>query len=145
MTDAAPLALYGHPFSSYTWKAQIALDAAGIEPEFRIIDAEHPEHYTFVATQAGPFGLFPVLVHGDNVIFEATCIIEYVNNRFSPAVPLLPNDANAAVGVRMLDRVFDNYVMTPMQAMVSEALRSGGHPDEAVLAEARAKLRRTYA
>lgn len=139
------LALYGHPFSSYTWKAQIALDAAGIEPEFRIIDADHPEHYAFVQAQGGPFGLFPVLVHGEDVIFEATSIIEYANHRLSPRVPLLPEDLDAALRVRMLDRVFDNYVMTPMQAIVGEVLQGGDNPDESVLEAGRAKLRRSYA
>src|SRR5579864_2197113 len=64
------LAFYGHPFSSYTWKAQIALDVCGPEYEFRMIDAEYPENGAFVAAHAGPFGNFPVLVDGDNVIFE---------------------------------------------------------------------------
>ena len=32
------LALYGHPFSSYTWKALIALYANGTDFEFREID-----------------------------------------------------------------------------------------------------------
>ena len=42
------LALYGHPFSSYTWKAQIALHALGLDYDFRVLDAEHPEHGAFV-------------------------------------------------------------------------------------------------
>ena len=35
-------------------------------------------------------------------------------------------DPPAALRVRMLDRVFDNYVMTPMQKPESEALRGEG-------------------
>ncbi|MET0508168.1 MAG: glutathione S-transferase family protein, partial [Burkholderiaceae bacterium] len=31
------LALYGHPFSSYTWKTLIALYANATEFEFRIV------------------------------------------------------------------------------------------------------------
>ncbi|MEO6093807.1 MAG: glutathione S-transferase family protein [Novosphingobium sp.] len=145
MTAAPALALYGHPFSSYTWKAQIALDAAGIEPEFRIIDPNHPENYAFVTTQGGPFGLFPVLVDGGEVIFEATSIIEYAHVRLSPQVSLLPSDPDAALCARMLDRVFDNYVMAPMQAVVNEYLRDRVHPDATRVAESRAKLRKSYA
>ena len=36
---------------------------------------------------------------------------------------LLPADPAAAATVRMLDRVFDNYVMAPMQEIVGEAIR----------------------
>ena len=36
------LQLYGHPFSSYTWKALIALYEEGIAFEFRMIDADSP-------------------------------------------------------------------------------------------------------
>ncbi len=42
------LALYGHPFSSYTWKAQIALYEAGLEHDFRVVDGDHPDHVALV-------------------------------------------------------------------------------------------------
>ena len=61
------LALYGHPFSSYTWKALIALYANDIEFEFRMVDADHPENVAFVQS-AGPLGKFPVLQDGDIVV-----------------------------------------------------------------------------
>ncbi len=35
------LALYGHPFSSYTWKALIPLYAVGAEFEFRELGPDH--------------------------------------------------------------------------------------------------------
>ena len=38
------LILYGHPFSSYTWKALIALYANETPFEFRMVDGDHPEH-----------------------------------------------------------------------------------------------------
>ena len=145
MNDADALVLYGHPFSSYTWKAEIGIAALGLDPEFRIIDGDHPEHAAFVQQQAGPHGLFPVLVDGENVLFEATTILEYVNNRFPSEIPLIPVEADAAVGMRMLDRVFDNYVMATMQIVVSEHLRDADNRDAARIGEARAKLRRSYA
>lgn len=139
------LALYGHPFSSYTWKAQIALHALGLDYDFRVIDEEHPEHYAFVTTQAGPLGQFPVLVDGERVIFEATCIAEYLDLHFPGTDRLIPGDPDAAIGARMLDRVFDLAVMNVMQGAVGEALRQPGSPDVARIAEVCAKLRRTYA
>jgi glutathione S-transferase len=145
MSAQGPLALYGHPFSSYTWKAQIALDVCGPEYEFRIIDAQYPENGAFVTAHAGPFGTFPVLVDGDKVIFESTTIIEYLDVHYGPELPLIPREPDAAVRIRMLDRVFDNNVMNTMQIVVNEYIRDPQDPDDARCAEARAKLHKSYA
>ncbi|MFC0203021.1 glutathione S-transferase family protein [Novosphingobium soli] len=138
------LALYGHPFSSYTWKARIALLGAEIEHAFRIVDADHPEHAQVVAL-AGPQGKFPVLQDGENLIFEATSIIEYLSQHHVHTDALVPSDPDAAIGVRMLDRVFDNYVMNIMQEVVNEYLRDRENPDMERVADARSRLERTYA
>jgi glutathione S-transferase len=139
------LAFYGHPFSSYTWKAQIALDVCEAEYDFRTIDADHPDNNAFVASHAGPLSTFPVLADGNDVIFESTAIIEYLNLHFTPAMPLIPADADAALRVRMLDRVFDNNVMNTMQIVVNEHIRDAANPDPLRCAEARSKLHRSYA
>ena len=139
------LALYGHPFSSYTWKAQIALHASGLDYELRVIDAEHPEYGEFVQNNAGPLGLFPVLVDGANVLFEASCIIEYLSQAYPCPLPLLAADPHAAIGQRMLDRVFDNYVMTPMNEVVREHIRPLEDQDMTRCDAAKERLRRSYA
>ena len=138
------LALYGHPFSSYTWKALIALYADETPFEFRVVDADHPENVEVVQA-AGPLGKFPVLADGDNLIFEATSIIEYLAKHYGGSQLLVPLDPDAAIGVRMLDRVFDNYVMNVMQIVVDEYIRDGANPDMVRVQEARDKLTRTYA
>lgn len=138
------LALYGHPFSSYTWKARIALLGCEINHELRMVDGDHPDHVALVQ-MAGPQGKFPVLQDGDNLIFEATSIIEYVQHKHLGTDLLIPSDPDAAIGVRMIDRVFDNYVMGPMQDVVNEYLRSAENPDMARVTEARARLDRSYA
>jgi len=139
------LALYGHPFSSYTWKAQIALHALGLDYDFRVIDDEHPDNGQFIATQAGPQGQFPVLVDGENVIFEATCVVEYLDLHFPGNVALIPSDPDAALGVRMLDRVFDNAVMNVMQRTVWEYIFRSGGPDPDVVTDVQQRLHRSYA
>lgn len=138
------LALYGHPFSSYTWKALIALYADDTPFEFRIIDADHPEHAEVVA-RAGPLGKFPVLADGDNLIFESTSIIEYLAKHYPGESPLIPHDLDAAIAIRMLDRVFDNYVMNVMQVAVDEYIRDGANAAGPRIDEVHAKLQRTYA
>lgn len=136
--------LYGHPFSSYTWKALIPLYALEIPFEFKIIDADHPENWEVIAT-AGPLGKFPVLVDGENMLFEATSIIEYLSRHHTNGDILIPGDGDAAIGIRMLDRVFDNYVMTPMQSVVNEYLRDRDNPDMVRVEESRKQLERSYA
>jgi glutathione S-transferase len=112
------LTYYGHPFSSYTWKAEIALIASGCDYTFCAVGPDQPEHGTFVAA-AHPAGKFPVLVDGDTVVVEATSIIEHLAVHHAGPAPLIPADAAQAVQTRMIDRVFDNYVMANMQRVVA--------------------------
>lgn len=138
------LALYGHPFSSYTWKAQIALHAAGLDHEFREIGPDHPEHGEFLADHGGPWGKFPVLLDHEAVVFEGSVIIEHLARAYPAAAGLLPADPREALPLRMLDRVFDNYVMTPMQGIVNEHLRNPSEPDQDRCEEERGRLERSY-
>ncbi|WP_374528209.1 glutathione S-transferase family protein [Novosphingobium sp.] len=137
------LALYGHPFSSYTWKAKIALYANANPFEQRMVDPEHADHAAFVA-HASPLGKFPVLVDGDRTLFEATVIIEYLALHHPGPAELLPTDPDRALETRMIDRVFDNYVMAPMQAIVAEHIRSPGMPNPVTEGHARGELDRAY-
>jgi glutathione S-transferase len=57
------LALYGHPFSSYTQKVLIALYENGQGFEFRCIDAKFPEHVA-EWLRRWPMRKFPLLLDG---------------------------------------------------------------------------------
>jgi len=107
--------LYGHRFSSYTWKPLIALYETGTPFEFR--DVEQADVQAELASH-WPVAKFPLLVDGGEPIMESTIIIEHV------APKLVPADRDDAREVRMLDRVFDNAVMTPMQAGMSRLVAS---------------------
>ena len=137
------LELFGHPFSSYTWKALIPFYANDLTFDFLTIDEEHPEHARVVQS-AGPLGKFPVLVDGDATLFESTTIIEHLALHHLPEAGLIPADADAAIEMRKMDRVFDHYVMNVMQEAVNLYLRDAGNPDQAALRDVRAKLERTY-
>ena len=50
-------------------------------------------------------------------------IIEYLHIHHPGPVRLIPDDADAALKVRTIDRFFDNYVATPQQKLVFD--RSG--------------------
>lgn len=116
-----PLTLYGHPFSSYTQKALIAMYENGTAFEFRCIDAEHPQHAQDWLRR-WPLAKFPMLVDGDRTLVETSVIIEYLQLAHPGPVRLLPEEAMTALGVRFLDRFFDLHVMAPVQQAVSGAL-----------------------
>ena len=136
------LALYAHPFSSYSQKALVALYANAIPFEYR--NLEDPVHQRDLEA-LWPMKRFPVLVDGDRTVLEATAIIEYLHARHPGPVRLLPDDPLAAVQVRMLDRFFDNYVSTPQQKVVFDAIRAEADRDAYGVAEARRMLDTSYA
>ena len=137
------LALYGHPFSSYTWKALIPLYANATAFEFREVSPGHPDNHAFVQ-QAHPAGKFPVLRDGGRTIIEATSIVEYLALHHPGNAPLIPAELAGAVVARMLDRVFDNYVMAEMNRVVLAHLANADDPDAGEIERGRAGLRRAY-
>lgn len=138
------LELYSHPFSSYSQKALIALWENDTPFEYRVLAPDQPE--VLRAWEAlWPLKLFPVLTDGDRTIVEASAIIEYLSVRHPGPVALIPADPLAAVEARMMDRVFDNYVMTPMQRIVGDVLRPEGKKDPYGVEQAHALLEKSYA
>lgn len=136
--------LYAHPFSSYCWKVLIALHERNIAFTFHMLDGEHPENLSRMR-ELWPIGKFPVLVDGGVPVIESSIIIEYLDDdRFGPTGKLIPIDREAALRARFLDRVFDNHVMTPMNAVVQEYLIDADAPDEARIARARTALEAAY-
>jgi glutathione S-transferase len=136
------IVLYAHPFASYCQKVLIALYENETPFEYRMVD--DPRHLAELAA-LWPLKKFPVLVDGDATLVESSVIIEYLLLRHPGPARLLPASAEAALQARFLDRCFDNYVMTPMQKVVGDALRAPHAHDPAGVAEAKAQLGQTYA
>jgi glutathione S-transferase len=137
------LTLWGHPFSSYTWKALIALYANATEFERVDFEPGNAEHAAALG-RFHPLGKFPVLLDDGREIIESTAIIEYLAVHHPGPAPLIPSDPDAAITARMLDRVFDNAVMTPMNRVVSAHIAQPEAPDAGVIDAAKAELRRAY-
>jgi len=137
------LALYGHPFSSYTWKALIPLYANDTPFEFRMVAPDHAGNGVFVAA-AHPAGKFPVLVDGNTTVVEATSIVEYLALHHPGPAPLIPADPAKAQIARMMDRVFDNYVMHNMNRVVFACIVGGESADAAEIEAGKEGLRRAY-
>ncbi len=138
------LTLYGHAFSSYTWKALIAFYANETAFTFQQVDPRNADDAAFLG-KAHPFGKFPILTDGDQTIIESSAIIEYLAARYPGAAPLIPTDPLEAITVRTLDRLFDNYVMASAQRVVNAYLRDMQNPDTAEVEGGKSDLRRTYA
>lgn len=138
------LELFGHPFSSYTWKALIAVYENDIAITFRMIDGEHPENIERLQAHS-PQGKFPLLIDGDRAIFESSTIIEYLQHAHPGETVFVPASFQDALEVRMLDRFFDNYVMNMMQPAVDDALRAPEDRCPALVASAMQRLQCSYA
>ena len=133
--------LYAHPFSSYSQKVLIALYENATPFEYRSL--EDPSANSELASLWG-LKRFPILVDQDRTILESSTIIEYLQIHYPGLVRLIP-EADAGVEVLMLDRIFDNYVMMPMQKIVLDQLRPEPNRDSYGVTEARGVLDRIYA
>lgn len=138
------LALYGHPFSSYTQKVLIALYENGTPFAFRSLGPDTPEHAT-EWLRHWPLAKFPLLLDGAHSVAETSTIVEYLQLVHPGPVRLLPADPLAALEVRFLDRFFDLHVMDPVQVAVNGALGRAAIQREAGLANAVDRLKRAYA
>ena len=140
-----PLTLYYHPLSSFCWKALIALYEAGLPFEPRQVNPRDPlDRAAFEAIW--PLGKFPVLRDAahDKTVPESSIIIEYLARSQPAAAGLIPEDPDAALQTRLVDRLFDSYVHVPLQQIVAERMRPEGQHDPFGVDHARAQIRSGY-
>lgn len=139
------LILYYHPFSSYCHKAMIALHEKEVAFEPFLIDLGNERSRAQFAA-VWPYAKFPVLhdVSAGVTLPEATIIAEYGDGLSAAGPRLIPENPAEARGVRLFDRVLDNYLHAPMQKIVGDRLRPEGKRDPHGVEEARATLATTY-
>jgi glutathione S-transferase len=135
--------LFGHLFSSYTWKALIAFYENDIPFAFRALGPDQPENGARFA-ELWPIGKFPMLVDGGRTVMESSTIIEHLQLHHPGPVRLIPESPEQAIEVRMLDRISDNYVMGNMQRVVANALRPPQRRDPVEVDLAKAALETAY-
>ncbi|WP_158923761.1 glutathione S-transferase family protein [Acidisphaera sp. S103] len=138
------LQLFGHPFSSYTMKALIALYENETPFEFRVLGPDQPDNTAELARR-WPIARFPLLVDGETTVFETSAIIEHLAAFHPGPVTLIPADMKEAVPIRMLDRVFDSHVMVPVQTIVFDARRPKDVRDPYGVSQAKTVLETIYA
>jgi glutathione S-transferase len=136
------LELFAHPFSSYCQKALIAFYENDVPFTYRMLeDAGVGEEFASL----WPMKRFPILREDGRVVLEASIVIEYLQVHHPGPVRLIPDDPDLALEARMLDRFFDNYVMTPQGKFVFDALRQPEDRDPYGVAEAGRMLDTSYA
>ena len=135
------LILYAHPFAAYCWKVLIALYENGTPFRYRIVE----DAAAFAELEAlWPLKKFPVLKDGEVSVIESSVIIEHLMLRHPGTVRLIPDDIDVALKARFMDRFFDNYVMTPMQTLVSDRMRTQAERDVKGVANAMKMLDVAY-
>ena len=135
--------LFAHPLASYCQKVLIALYENGTDFTYRKFGPEDPTAMSDLA-QLWPLKKFPVLLDEGQTYVESSVIIEHLAIRYPGAVELIPKDRQGALEVRMMDRFFDNYVMTPMQRIVADFMRATSDRDPLGVKEARSLLDSAY-
>ena len=135
--------LYAHPFSSYCQKVLIALYENDTSFELRLL-TQDDEKTAAEHRALWPLARMPVLVDDGRTVVESSIIIEHLGLRHPGPVRLIPEDARVALGVRAMDRFFDNYISTPMQRIVFDRIRPAGNRDPSSVAEARKLLETAY-
>jgi glutathione S-transferase len=135
--------LYAHPFSSYCQKVLIALYENDLAFEWRLL-ANGDEQVAAELAALWPLKKMPVLVDRGRTVVETIVIIEYLGIHHPGPVRLIPEAAEAALDVRMMDRFFDNYVMTPMQKIVFDFIRGPDERDPSGVKDARRLLETAY-
>ena len=137
------LQLYAHPFSSYCQKVLIPLYENGTPFELRLLAHDNePVLAEFAALW--PLKKMPVLVDDGRTVVEASIIVEHLGAYHPGPVRMVPEDARAALEVRMMDRFFDNYVSTPQQKIVFDSIRAPENRDPYGVVEARTMLHTAY-
>jgi len=137
------ITLYAHPFSSYCQKVFIALFENDTPHTLRLLDFGNPE----VAAEfenIWPIKRMPVLNDEGRRVMEATVIVEYLDLYHPRRIRFVPELPKLALDVRFMDRFFDNYIATPMQRIVFNAMRREDQRDARADAEARTLLDMSY-
>jgi glutathione S-transferase len=124
MTASSPLVLVSHALCPYVQRAAIVLAEKGIAFERRDVDLAHKPPWFL---QLSPLGKTPVLLVGDEAIFESAVICEYLEDTVLPrlhpadALQRARHRAWMAFGSALLDRIGAFYSAQDDAALAARA------------------------
>ena len=139
------LTLYFHPFSNFCQKALVALYETGAPFEPRLIDLGNADDRADLG-KLWPLVKFPVLRDAKRgaTIPEASLIVAHIDRYYPGREPLIPHDFDTALQVHLIDRVVDNYLMTPTGKVVIDQFRAEGRHDPDGVEQAKATIATAY-
>ena len=139
------LILHSHPLSSYCHKVLIALYENNTPFTAEMVNFGDPAARAAYAA-LWPTAKIPLLqdTGRGHIVPETSIMIEYLDRHYPGAQPLLPKDPATALEARLWDRVFDCYVMTPMQRFVGERLRPEAERDPRAVPDSQNTLATAY-
>jgi glutathione S-transferase len=137
------LTLYYHPLSSYCWKVLIAFYENGAAFEALMVNPGDPDSKAAYLA-LWPTGKIPLLEDDGRVVPESSIMIEHLDRRHPGTIALLPADPDEQLEARLWDRLFDLYVMGPMQRFIAQQLRPEAERDPRTLTESLKGLNDAY-
>ncbi len=120
--------LYGTPLSPYFCRVWFA--ALLKESDLELVIGP-PDVLSDPNRARSPTGKIPFIEDGDLLLYESEVIVEYLEDKM-PTPALLPTDAAGRARSRLISRLVDLYVLTPVHALVPQI--RGVPRDEAVVA-----------
>jgi glutathione S-transferase len=136
------LVVYQHPFASFCWKALIALHELDLPFRSHLVEGDRSD-----LARLWPLASIPVLRDetADLTVPESSAIVEYLDHLASPSGRLVPQGHAEALQARLWDRIVDDAVARPMQAIVGDSLRTEDDRDATGVARARDTLDQAFA
>lgn len=136
--------LYYAPLSTYCMKALMAFHekAIAFEPHFvNPMDADSWSAYRRI----WPIGKIPLLELDDGRLLpEATIIAEYIDRQSGEGPRLLPADPDAALEVRLQDRLMDHYLNDSVATLLFEKRKPEQHRDPDLIKRSTGRLDAMY-
>lgn len=108
--------LYGTPLSPYFCRVWFAGLAKGLDLELVI---GPPDVASDPNRARSPTGKIPFIEDGDLLLYESEVIVEYLEDKY-PEPSLRPTDAAARARARLVSRLVDLYLLTPVHALVPQ-------------------------
>ena len=128
------LQIIGTPHSNFTWTTRIACTEKGAPYVHVQLRPHTPE-----VERISPFGLIPVMRHGDVQVFEARAICTYIDRVF-PGPSLIPSDpVKAALTEQWVSAITTSVDRLLMRQYVLKHATPGtpdGKPDRAAIGAA---------
>jgi glutathione S-transferase len=136
--------LYYAPLSTYCMKALIALYEKNVAftPQFvNPMDDDAWDAYR----EIWPIGKIPLLELDDGRFLpEATIIVEFVDRLSDEGPKLVPEDPEAALEVRLQDRLMDHYLNDQVATLLFEQRKPEAEQDRVLLERSGGRLEAMY-